>query len=126
MLYDGRKAVLLLLLLFASLLAAQDSPRDKCSLSGTVLDSVTLEPLTKVRVLAESANRTAPASTSTDAKGHFTMVDLDPGQYRLKGVRNGYLDTYYGAERAGSKGIPLTLEAGQESRDLRLKLFRSR
>ena len=48
--------------------------------------------------------RAAPASTITGAKGEFTLVQLEPGQYRLQGVRNGFLETCCGARRAGSKG----------------------
>ena len=105
--------------------ALQDQPPDKCTVSGVVVNSVTGEPLNKVQVLAEKAGDRdhAPASTITGAKGEFTLVQLDPGQYRLKGVRNGYLETYYGARRAQSKGTTLTLEPGQESKDLQLKLL---
>ena len=89
------------------------------------MDSVTGVPLNKVQVLAQKAanDRSAPASTTTDAKGAFTLVQLEPGHYRLKGVRNGYLETYYGARRADSKGITLALETGQEFKDLQLKLL---
>jgi hypothetical protein len=56
-----------------------------CSISGTVIDAVTGLPLGKVEVLAErSGVRNDPnTSTTTDATGKFTMVDIDPGQYRL-------------------------------------------
>ena len=49
----------------------------------------------------------ATASTITDAKGNFSLIHLQAGEYRLKGIRNGYLQTYYGARRAGSQGIML-------------------
>ena len=50
------------------------------------------------------------------------MVNLAPGQYRLKGHRNGYLDAYYGARRPGRGGTVIVLEAGQELKDLQVKL----
>jgi hypothetical protein len=28
----------------------------------------------------------------TDEKGAFVLLNLKPGEYRLKGIRNGYLD----------------------------------
>jgi hypothetical protein len=77
-----------------------------------------------VRVLAEPVNdRATPFSTVTDEKGRFTLVHLPPGEYRLRGTRNGYLPSYYGARQADSKGITLSVEAGGEQRDLKLKLF---
>jgi Carboxypeptidase regulatory-like domain len=110
-------------LLLAFFFAPQDTPREPCTISGVVVDSVTGVPLNKVQVLAQKAanDRSAPASTTTDAKGAFTLVQLEPGHYRLKGVRNGYLETYYGARQADSKGITLALETGQELKDLQLK-----
>lgn len=85
---------------------------------------MTGEPLTKVQVLAEpSGERQPPARTTTDSNGHFALVHLQSGEYRLKGIRNGYLDTYYGARRADSKGTSLTLGPGVESKDLQLKLL---
>src|SRR5262249_37034879 len=41
---------------------------------------------------------------------------------RLKGRRNRFLDTYYGARRAESTGIPIALEPGQTLKDLTFKL----
>lgn len=93
--------------LLALLFIAQDNPPQTCALSGRVVSSVTGAPLSKVELHAERVDRETPsASTTTDAKGNFTMVDLPAGLYRLKGHRNGYLDRYYGAR--------IALEAGQE------------
>ena len=95
------------------------------SLSGTVVDLVTAPPLNKVRVLAEPVAREGRlAWTTTDAKGNFTLLDLVPGQYRVKGRRNGYLDAYYGARRPEGKGTPITLEAGQEISRIARKDYR--
>jgi hypothetical protein len=111
-------------LLLAFLSTPQDKPVEKCTLSGTVVNAATGEPLNKVRILAEgggSESGTTPVTT-TDAKGRFTLVDLLPGHYRLKGQRNGYLDGAYGARRAEGNGTPIALEAGQEIKDLQIKL----
>ena len=107
------------------LFAPQNKPPEVCTISGFVVDSVAGVPLNKVQVLAQKAanDRSAPAYATTDAKGAFTLVQLERGHYRLKGVRNGYLETYYGARRADSKGITLALETGQELKDLQLKLL---
>jgi 5-hydroxyisourate hydrolase-like protein (transthyretin family) len=89
-----------LTLLFALLMLQE--PAQKCRLSGTVTDSVSGMPLNRVQVLLESldSSQAAPAIANTNAQGYFSMVDFDSGQYRVKGVRNGYLDTYYGGKHS--------------------------
>ncbi len=113
-----------LFLLLALLAAPQDGPPKKCTLSGTAVNALTGEPLAKVRILAAGAGSESGAtpSTTSDAKGRFTLVDLVPGRYELKGQRNGFLDGVYGARRPEGNGTPVALEAGQEIHDLELKL----
>jgi protocatechuate 3,4-dioxygenase beta subunit len=109
-------------LLLTLLLAAQDKPPEKCTLSGAVVSSVTGEPLNHVEVAAAPVTGGVAATTITDAKGNFTLVDLDPGEYKVKGHRNGYLDTNYGARRPGGAGIEIALEPGVEMTDIQIKL----
>jgi 5-hydroxyisourate hydrolase-like protein (transthyretin family) len=112
-----------LLLLLSLLFLPQDKPPEKCSLSGTVLDSVTGEPLNKVALRLEPIGREATAATTiSDAKGHFALVDLDSGAYRLRGTRGGYLEMVYGARRPGNGGTIVRLDAGQTPSDLNFKL----
>ena len=110
-------------LLLAFFLAAQDKPPEECTLSGSVVSSSTGEPLNHVEIFAEPVSGGAPATTVTDGKGNFTLIDLVPGQYKLKGRRNGYLNTYYGARRAEGSGTTVSLEPGAEMRDIRIKLL---
>lgn len=109
-------------LLLAFFLAAQDKPPQKCSLSGSVVNSASGEPLNRAEIFAEPVLGGTVATTTTDAKGNFTLVDLDPGEYNLKGRRNGYLDSFYGARRAESKGTTIALDPGAEMKDIQLKL----
>lgn len=115
---------MLLFLLFAFLAAPQGRPSPKCALSGTVVNALTGEPLAKVRVLAygSGGGSNATPATVTDAKGHFTLVDLPAGRYEVKGQRNGFLDGAYGARHAEGSGTPIAVESGQEIKDLQLKL----
>jgi hypothetical protein len=112
------------LLILALFLPWQDRPPEKCSLSGTVVNSVTGEPLNKVELRLEPLGGEAAhvAITTSDAEGRFAMVDLDPGSYRLKGKRNGYLEMSYGAHRPDNDGSVVRLEAGQSLSDLKFKL----
>jgi hypothetical protein len=109
-------------LLLVFFLAAQDKPPEKCTLSGSVASSASGEPLNRVEIFAEPVGGGTLAATTTDSKGNFTLVAVDPGQYKLKGRRNGYLDTYYGARRAGGAGTLIALEAGSEVKDVQVKL----
>lgn len=110
-----------LFLVFAIVLCAQDKPPAKCTLSGTVVNAATAEPLGKVKILAEGAGGATP-TTTTDAKGRYTLVNLDAGEYHLKAQRNGFLDAAYGARRAGANVTALAVEPGQEIKDLQIKL----
>lgn len=109
-------------LLLALVLAAQDKPPEKCTLSGSVVSFATGEPLNHVEILAEPQQGGAPSTTTTDSKGNFTLINLDPGEYKLRGRRNGYLSTYYGARRAEGGGTTIALEPGVEMKDIRIKL----
>jgi hypothetical protein len=67
-------------ILFLALLLAPS----KATISGSVVDSITGEPLTKVQVLAEPVSEKDPTlSTVTDVKGNFTLAEIDPGSYKL-------------------------------------------
>src|SRR4051812_12459301 len=106
-----RRAVLVLVPL---VVMAQDRPPERGTIAGTVVNFVTGEPLDKVEVrTAPGTARGTVASATTDANGHFVLANLEPGQYRLKGTRNRFLDTYYGARHAESSGTPIAIEAGQ-------------
>ena len=118
MLYRTGMGVWLLALLFA----VQDQP-PTCTISGTVINAANGAPLSKVELQAERVSDSQIAATTSDAKGTFTMVGLPAGKYRLKGIRNGFLVTYYGARRAGGSGTTIVLDTGQEMKDLELKLF---
>jgi protocatechuate 3,4-dioxygenase beta subunit len=116
-----------LLLLLAFFLNPQDQPPEKCAISGTVVDALTGQPLGKVDVWVDTNGKqeSKPVATGvTGAKGDFTIAGLDPGRYFLGGSRNGYLDAYYGARRPGhGSRIAISLDAGQQVKDVALKLF---
>ena len=110
-------------LIAALLLAQQATPPEKCSISGTVMDSITGLPLSKVYlVAAHPSGRDASASTTTDAAGKFRMVNVDPGEYRLSAKRNGYLDAFYGARKSSADGSMIVLSAGQKLEDLQIRM----
>src|ERR1035441_5880758 len=112
------------LLILALFLPWQSQPSPRCSLSGTVVNSVTGERLDKVDLRLEPLNREAThvAVTQSDGEGRFALVDLDPGSYRLIGSRTGYFEMSYGARRPGSDGSVVRLESGQSLNDINFKM----
>ncbi len=58
----------------------------------------------------------------TDEAGRFELKGLDPGHYRLKASRLGYVASEYGQRKASDPGAVLTLRAGQEMKDLLFRL----
>jgi protocatechuate 3,4-dioxygenase beta subunit len=100
-------------LLFLALLA--DAP-EKCTVSGTVVDSVTGKGVAKAAVYLHPVDtaKSHTAMTITGGDGKFTMVELEPGEYRLRTRRSGYLEAGYGARSQGWRGAVLSLEAGQK------------
>jgi protocatechuate 3,4-dioxygenase beta subunit len=81
------------LLLLAFLFNPQVSTPEPCALSGTVVDSLTGEPLNKVEIVLEPVgHETHIATTVSDAKGRFALVNLTPATYQMGARRNGYLD----------------------------------
>jgi hypothetical protein len=110
-------------LIVALLLAQQPAPLEKCTLSGIVVDSITGMPLSKAIVVAERGNGgDDDPSTMTDAKGHFVMIDVEPGQFHIAAQRRGYTEGYYGARRASASGTTIALAAGEKAEDLRIAL----
>src|SRR5262249_20320261 len=96
----------LLLGLVAFRLVAQPplKPEDYCTLEGRVLNAATGTPLAKTTLVlmrtSISANVTAlppDFTTNTDGEGRFAMRDIEPGQYRLRASRAGFIDMEYGS-----------------------------
>ena len=110
-------------------LAAQTKPDDLCSLSGQVSNASTGEPLRRALVVLRRTDMSpgattiqVPQSATTDAAGRFAMAGIAPGKYRLSAERNGFIAAQYGARGPGKAGTLLTLEAGQKSSDLTMRL----
>jgi tetratricopeptide (TPR) repeat protein len=57
--------------------------------SGTVCDADS-QPLVGAKVSLEGTNSAKPASSTTDAQGHFQFQAVGPGTYTLRAKRDGY------------------------------------
>jgi hypothetical protein len=115
-----------LLLILDFHVAAQRAPvlaNDKCSIKGVVVHAGTGEPLKKALVTLEKLEgRDLSYVASTDAAGRFYLKGIEPGRYRLRAERNGYVRQEYRQRAADRPGSILSLEPGQSLRDVTLRL----
>jgi protocatechuate 3,4-dioxygenase beta subunit len=117
------------LLLLPLALAAQTKPEDPCSIGGQVTNAATGEPLRRALVYLRRTDMSPGVTTiqvmntvTTDAAGRFAMTGIAPGKYRLSAERSGFIVTQYGARGPGKVGAMLTLEPGQKSSGLDMRL----
>ena len=109
--------------------AAAQKP--KARLEGHVLNASTGEALRKANLhlfmiqslSAGPAPQPMPQFVvSSDAEGKFAFEDLEPGRYTLNADRTGFVRQSYGARGPNSAGTNLTLDSGQEIKDVVFKL----
>lgn len=102
--------------------AAKVPPEQRCTLSGTVTNALTGEPVKKANVRL-TADQTASfeggrpsvqgyAATS-EADGTFRIEGIEPGTYTLTGMRTGFLQSNYGAKGPNQLGTKITLSPAQ-------------
>lgn len=119
----------LLALLFSLAFAApQQAVRlpEKCKAEGLVVKAATGEPLNKARVvLGKAEGREQPYVTLTETGGRFTLKDIEPGRYRLWVERDGYVRQEYGQRSSNRPGSILSLEPGQQLRDITFRMLPS-
>jgi len=90
-------------------------------LEGTVINSVTNEPVKKATVTLQSMRGTTNYSAVTDASGHFHFDSVEPGQYQTVGYRDGFVPSL--GNRFGPMIKPVTVAAEQQVSDLTVKLI---
>jgi len=61
-------------------------------------------------------------SAVSDSAGKFAIANIEPGKYRLRGSRNGFLTLEYGAHGSQTAGAMLDLEHPQQMKDIELRL----
>jgi protocatechuate 3,4-dioxygenase beta subunit len=116
--------------LFARLALAQPpAEKEKCVVSGRIVNALTGEPVKKADVHLEYANRKNQISGprgyggQADADGRFRFEAIEPGEYLLTAQRSGFLRSTYGSRVPNQAGTNLALAPGQQITDLTLALF---
>jgi hypothetical protein len=95
-----------------------------CSVSGLVVKLQGSVPLPSSTVRLQSVDdRTRTFSGVTDVGGRFEVQGIDPGRYRLRVIRNGYLTQEYGQRTPNDPGAILALSPGQDLRELLFRLL---
>jgi protocatechuate 3,4-dioxygenase beta subunit len=107
--------------------SAPVKPEERCTIEGTVLNSVTGEPLKKAELMLRRADPSPNGfglsyAGASDAAGRFVIADIEPGRYRLGVQRAGFVNQQYGAKGPSSPGTVLTLAKSQKLKDLTFKL----
>ena len=94
----------------------------KASLQGNVIKQPGGEPLKKaiVELIAENQEEGGNYSATSDQDGKFMIEAIAPGRYKIFVERPGFLEVDDKHKR--SQGLSLTLNAGQELKDLVLRM----
>jgi protocatechuate 3,4-dioxygenase beta subunit len=130
-------ALLLLLVQIGNVPGTPQQQRvEKASIEGVVLRSGSGEPLGRaqvklLRVVADDSTFDGAGdpetnglpSVLTESDGKFLLKDLDPGQYRITVVRNGYAEQSYGQKSANSPGRIINLISGEVVKNVVFRLI---
>ena len=97
-----------------------------CSVSGMVVKLQGSVPLPSSTVRLQSVDDHARTfSGVTDAGGRFMVNAIDPGRYRLRVIRNGYITQEYGQRTPNDPGAIVALSPGQDLEELLFRLLPS-
>ena len=127
----GRWAWLLGVLLLGATPAAQQPPRDgaaapaaigTASLTGTVVNDLTNQPVRRAIVTLSAIDRALRPTAVTDDAGVFTFNGLASGRYSIAAARPGYVSVTFGATRPGRPGTPVAIVDGQRRTGVTLRL----
>jgi len=114
---------LLIAVLAASALAQNSATQPKpAAIDGVVIKDPGSEPVKKalIELIAETQPGGSAYTTVTAADGLFHIAGISPGRYRLFAERPGFLEL--GRRRVRTEGRVLNLAAGQELKDLQIRL----
>jgi hypothetical protein len=106
------------------------SPEPRAGIAGSVVrsDSGAAIPAAQIDLIKFSESPSADPSSNRlitvtgDSRGQFAVPSLEPGTYRLFATRNGFARAEYGQRTPNGRGVSLTLAAGQQLKDIAMRL----
>jgi hypothetical protein len=123
-----RYAALFLLLPLAAW-AQTTKPEELSTIEGLVLNAATGKPVGKAALLLlrsdstqASGDWTRSYAASSDSTGKFAIRNIDPGKYRLRASRNGFVTLEYGTRAYKGSGTVLDLDSPRQLREVDVRL----
>ena len=111
---------------------APTKPEDLCAVGGQMANATTGEPQGKVTLtLRRTDSQPGPPSstgparsfiTTSDASGKFSILNVEPGKYRLSATRTGFVASDYGSRDYMQAGTAIDLEPRKQLTDLMFRL----
>lgn len=101
------------------------TPEQLCTVEGTLLNSITGEPVKKVIVSVYPAGGPGQQQNQgamTDDSGQFNLRGVEPGKYFMSAGGRGYPFQVYGQPSQGGRGKLLSFDPGCHIKDLAFKL----
>jgi hypothetical protein len=91
------------------------------SIDGTVVRAGTTDGIARARItLTATQGNATPQTVTADGQGRFTFKEVGPGTYRLNATRDGFVAAEHGQRGPNSPGVPISLSAQQQLRDVRI------
>jgi len=111
---------ILLQIVIAALLLQTAAQPQTASIEGRIVSpNGSPVPRADVSVLDPAAKTTgAVSSVTADTEGRFAIAGIKPGVYKVRASREGFTTVEYGQKGANGFGIPLSLGAGQNLKNI--------
>lgn len=101
-----------------------DTPKSfPCSVTGTVVKLAGGAPVKSATIRLQNVeDESRSISAATDVSGRFEIRGIDPGRYRLRVIRDGFVTQEYGQRSPNDPGAVLSLAPGQNLKNLLFRL----
>jgi len=101
----------------------QVKPQDQCLVEGSVINSVSREPLKKAHIVLRRFDNNSSGDVPTygaitESSGHFSIPEIEPGRYSIFVTRTGFTLAKQSGPKKNATPSVLTLNAGQVMKDI--------